>query len=284
MRQNNLISILQEIKNISPFPPISVKLLDLINEDDFNPKEISEIIKIDPIITSKCLNICNSPYLGLRQKITSVEDSIILLGWDNIFKLIQSISFSEVKFNDFRLWFHNISVAILTQIIYKKIKSDININLSEKDVINLYTSGLVHDIGKLVIDSFLKEDCFLVEKLRLKKKLSTIQIEEKLYGITHNDISQKILTNWNFPDVLIDIIKQHRTTNFIDLPLTEIKVNHILELANMIYYIFNYNNRYIYKFIDPKILKQFKIEVMLLKEIRYEYINEFSKIDKLINI
>ncbi len=283
MKEDTLLSILQGVKNISPFPPVSVKLLDLMNENDFNPKEIAAIIKLDPIITGKCLNICNSPFIGLKQKINSVEDTIIFLGWDNVFKLVQTISFSKVKFNDFRLWFHNISIAILTQIVYEKIKDYNKNSLNENDLINLYTVGLVHDIGKVIMTPFLEKDCFQVEKLRLKKRLSTIQIEKKLYGITHNDISQRILINWNFPNILVNIVKKHGIFEFEET-IEEINVNHILKLSNIMYYIFNYNNKYIHKFIHTSILKQFNIDVKILKKIRYKYINEFSKIDKLINI
>ncbi len=285
MEKNYNREILKHIKKITPFHPVAVQIIKLINNESFTNEELVNLIQIDPIITSKCITICNSPYIGLRSKVTSIEGALIILGWESIFKIVQNIGSASINFNNFKLWLHHVGVALLTKIIFLKLKEkNINSDFNYQTESNLYICGLIHDIGKIITYSFPDVHRFRVELYRLKYTNNINQIENKFYGTTSNTITQKILKLWNFPDLLINLIISQKTTNFSKLPIEIIQEKHILELANIFYDVFNLKSTVINFIISENILEQFQITDIDVKQMQYDYFKEMSNIGHLLNL
>ncbi|MBW2620384.1 MAG: HDOD domain-containing protein, partial [Deltaproteobacteria bacterium] len=138
-------------RNLPSLPQILLKLIELCNSEESTVKDISQIIIKDPSLSAKIVNMVSSTYYGLANRVTNIDQALVILGQNTIknIAIISSVTqaFSKVKDNSvFKLkifWRHSLVCAILARLIAKK---------------TLYTSpdeafltGLLHDIGKLVL-------------------------------------------------------------------------------------------------------------------------------------
>jgi len=281
--RNRAKKIITSISTLSPFPLVIIKLITLINDGKYNIKDLSIIINHDPIITSKCLKLCNSAYFGLNSQIDNVDDAIILLGEKNLLNIIMNIGTKAIDDNgDSELWFHSISVAILSKLIYHHIwkSDDINHAFNFNSDVVLYICGLLHDIGKSVMH-IDKENKMDVELLKMQDINNMLEIESKLYGLTHSAISGKILTLWKFPKIIINGVRLHHTSL---LNVDVINIEHVLNFADMLFYTFVWGKVNLKLIIKKEILQLFKITHSDLIKLRFEFYKELKHSIQLLNV
>ena len=77
------------------------------------------------------------------------------------------------------------------------------------DVEEAYVGGLLHDMGKLILDQYMMVDYMRIDELMRNYNLALWQVEEKLLGIDHSMVGSLMAKKWNFPIVLVDAIRYH---------------------------------------------------------------------------
>ncbi|MFC1855598.1 HDOD domain-containing protein, partial [Thermodesulfobacteriota bacterium] len=157
------------------------------------------------------LRLCNSSYYSLSREIASLNDAVVLLGNQTLFNLILT-SFSSNKLGKSvkgyglekgGLWEHSISCAILAREIAHKV--------GFKDIQLAYSTGLMHDTGKLILDKFLHENAAKVMEISNKEDVDFTKIEEDLLGVNHATVGGLLAEEWKFPQAIVDGIKFHHT-------------------------------------------------------------------------
>jgi putative nucleotidyltransferase with HDIG domain len=99
------------------------------------------------------------------------------------------------------LWNHALSVAVASELLAKMV----NYHDSEE----AYVSGLLHDLGKLILDQYVLTDYTNIISYIQKYKLPLWAVEDKLIGIDHAQVGGLICERWQFPSVLVDAIRFH---------------------------------------------------------------------------
>ena len=82
----------QAVEKMPAFPKSVQKILELTRNLDCEPKHLVQVIEKDPVITVKILRVLNSAYYNLPSKITSVNHSVALLGFNTIKNLALGIA------------------------------------------------------------------------------------------------------------------------------------------------------------------------------------------------
>lgn len=211
-----MISQEQILSSIDTLPSMSgvvASLSSLIQDPNSGPKDFESVIMQDPALTTNLLKLANSAFFGCPRKIETVRQAVAMLGNKRIFELALTDQFSKTLPKNMQVyglvamdfWRHSIAVAVLAQHFAQE--------LSLKDVNFIFTAGLLHDVGKLVIYSFLSQfsDSFL-DCLREKQMLS-IQAERETLGLDHAQVGGAILKKWNIPDLLCDCALYHHNPN-----------------------------------------------------------------------
>jgi putative nucleotidyltransferase with HDIG domain len=162
-------------------------------------KSITHIIKTDQGLAAEVLRLANSPFYSFVNCIDSIDRAIVLLGFDEIKRLITAIKirpFFEKNFkyyneSGFRIWLHSFNVA---KMCYNVARSYNNIQINKESI---YLAGLMHDIGKTVLVSYLQEPVF-------------DPTDEKVQtGYTHMEAGAIILRHWNLTENIIDAVLNH---------------------------------------------------------------------------
>ena len=200
--------ILKSIKNIPAFPAVAMKVVALMDSPNYSIMDVADLVKYDQAITANILRICNSAYFGLRHKVVTINDAVMRLGQQNIVRAVQAAGASTFykKAKGYgleanKLWEHSVGVALMTQILSKRI--------FKCEDAKLYTTALLHDIGKVIMGEFVDESFPQIHDLVSKEGISFLDAEEKIIGINHADLGGRMASQWNFPKDMMDAIIYH---------------------------------------------------------------------------
>ncbi|RLA85133.1 MAG: HDOD domain-containing protein [Deltaproteobacteria bacterium] len=199
--------ILSKVQQLPPFPQVALKVLEMVGrEAPF--KEIARVIELDEGFTAEILKICNSPFFGLSRKISSVQEAVVYLGEKYLLEIVTrtaSKKYFEAAHRGYdlqrgELWRHAVACAVASDLLQER--------LGRGKDLALFTASLLHDIGKVVLSSYvadgLKE---ILERVRAGKPF--IEAEKEVIGMDHATLGGMIAKRWNFPEEIIDAILYH---------------------------------------------------------------------------
>lgn len=220
------INKIKNLKNLPTLPQILIKLIEACNNEETTPKELSEIISKDPSLSAKIMRLVNSSYLGLNTRIKSIEQAVVYLGSDAIRNMAISASvvqvFSHMKggslFSLSSFWNHSLMCASIA----RRIAKESSYEYPEE----AFLSGLLHDIGKLVLQVNFKEDYAEILKDCEQNPDLLIGAEMRL-GITHCEVGACLIRQWKFNSLMADAVLYHHE------PLD--RILHTLPLVKIVY-------------------------------------------------
>ncbi|PKN10744.1 MAG: hypothetical protein CVU72_00150 [Deltaproteobacteria bacterium HGW-Deltaproteobacteria-7] len=213
---NAVKRILKSIDTIPAFPATGNKVAQLLSKPDYSVLQVANVVKYDPSITANILKMANSSYFGSQHKISTINDAVMYLGQKNLLRAIQTAGISKYykkgssgyydKATD--LWEHSVAVALMSQILSKKITGDENTTL--------YTAALLHDVGKIIMGEFVRDEMKKIVMLVSEHHMSFLEAEETVLGINHADLGGKIAEHWNFPIEIRDAISYHHRPDLLE--------------------------------------------------------------------
>jgi two-component system cell cycle response regulator len=221
--------------NLPSFPQVAAKLMEASRDDKASLHDLAKIVETDPGISIKVLEIVNSAMYGLGRKITSLADAVVILGLDEIKKLAIGMTVFEKmfkvgtneQFNRLLFWRHCLSVAVLSMKIAEK--------TGYHDPDEAYIAGLLHDIGKVFLDTRGKNDYGKFITLLSASTDIVIEKERSVIGIGHDDVGAFFCSRWQLPEKLVLAVKyHHQPFEHLNLTQDETLLVSIVSLANFL--------------------------------------------------
>jgi putative nucleotidyltransferase with HDIG domain len=213
---NSLVIVrqkLQKIDNLPTLPVVASKLLEMLSSDNTSMGQIAEVLSTDPALTSKVLKISNSAYFGVTKRIDTIRLALVVLGMKEINNILLSISLfktfpddSELDFDRKEFWTHSIAVGYLAQHITKSF----GIATHGEE----FTAGLIHDIGKIILEQYFHDDFIEILQLIDEDGVKDFEAEEKILGVTHPDLGAWLARKWRIPSHLVEAIRYHHMPSF----------------------------------------------------------------------
>ncbi len=219
------------IAHIRPIPQIALKVLRMIEGDRYSMTDLAREIRQDQVIAGRIINLCNSPYLGLDTSIESIDQAVVLIGEKNILRLMISAVMEPFFIQSDHgyslckggLYQHVLMVASLSDELARRSGA------VSRDV--AYTAGLLHDIGKVVLDQYLASNNPLFYRRTQQKGEALEAVEMEELGISHIEAGSRLGRSWGFAPSLLDVIQYHHQP---DLAVSHSLLVHIVYLANIL--------------------------------------------------
>jgi len=208
--ESDIKNILKLDQNKLPsFPQVAAKLMEASRDETISLEDVSKIIETDPGISARVLEVVNSAFYGLRRKVTTLSEAVVILGLDEIKKLALGMTIFEnmfkkggaKEFDRLLFWRHSIAVAVLSMELAKE--------TGYPDPEEAYISGLLHDVGKIFMDLQGRQDYgAFIRDLSMSTDL-VIEKERSVIGLGHDDIGAYFCAQWQLPEKLVLAVKYH---------------------------------------------------------------------------
>ncbi len=201
--------ISQSAKHLKPIPQIALKVLRIINEAHYEIKDLTEEIRKDQVISARTLQLCNSVMFASRQKIESLEHALVMLGQHLLLKFVISASLNNFFYQAGMgyslckggIYHHAVGTAVIAEKL-----ADLT---GKVDPPLAYTAGLLHDIGKVVLDQFVNSGFPLFYRELNEEGKNFSEVEKEVLGTDHAEVGARLATDWSFPESLIETIRHH---------------------------------------------------------------------------
>ncbi len=220
------LNIIAKVEAFPSLPGATTKLLSLLDDPNAAVAEIEEILRMDPGLTANVLKLSNSAYFGFASEIGSVHKAIVLLGAKRLMQLVMTSCVNSVMNKPVpgydlppgEMWRHSIAVSVAAEGLIEEL------NVPEAD--EIFTAALLHDVGKLVLGEFVKDDIEKIEKT-VSKDVSFEEAEQIVLGIDHAEIGAKILESWGLPAEIVSAVRWHHDPDAADETSTLIDIVHV---------------------------------------------------------
>ncbi len=200
---------IKDVDKLIPRPEIALEVMTIANESECDIPTLSNNIKKDPSLTANMLKFANSAYFGHMKQINSITDIIVRLGLDTVKMLaITSASVGVLKspqeaynLEPGSLWRHSYATALLSSIIGRWATAD--------RISTLYSSALLHDVGKVILNRPLQLEC--INRGEVSEKNSIVEFEDAILHTNHSMVGTALLVKWGLPDEITTPICCHHS-------------------------------------------------------------------------
>lgn len=207
-----LRAIVSKIDALPSLPALYGDIIAELRSPDASIKKVGRIIACDIAMASKILQLVNSAFFGLRQRITSPEQAALLLGLDTVKSLVLSVQiFTQFNIPQSffpvitKLWRHSLNTGKLTKLIA------LREGLAKESVDHAFMAGLLHDCGKLVLMANFPGKMKTIISRRPGTSSEYLQLEQLAFGVTHGQVGAYLLGLWGLPQPIVDAICLHHT-------------------------------------------------------------------------
>jgi putative nucleotidyltransferase with HDIG domain len=202
-------TILGSIDQLRPMPSNVTRLLRELEDPGITAGQISDQIGLDQALAALIMQMSNSALLGYGRTCTSIGDAVVRLGFKRIKSIVMASAASDSMKRSLRgyrlgagqLWEHSLAVAVAAEWVAQAVQYP-----APEEA---YVTGLLHDMGKLMLDQYVLSDYTKIVEYMHRYRLSLWQVEEKLIGIDHAKVGGLMAEKWQFTESLLYGIRHH---------------------------------------------------------------------------
>lgn len=203
--------ILRTIQDLKPLSQSAFYLLRRVADPDHDFAQIVRIVENDAVLTARILRVVNSAALGLRTQVSSVSRAVPFLGDQTIVGIALELCAAHLYQDALdgyesergALWQHSLRTAIAA----RELATFTTVGVSADEA---YTAGILHDIGKAVISTYLAGHTRdLLRATDTGEVQDYLEAERRQLGTDHCEVGAELAARWNLPAPLCAAIRHH---------------------------------------------------------------------------
>lgn len=223
--------VLGRVSSLPSLPEIYQQVVKAIESEGSSIEQIGQLVSQDVAMTAKILQLANSAIFSPRTTVKSPAQAASLIGLDAFKSLVLTLSVFETfdgmacdGFSITSLTQHSLKVGSLCRHIA-------TCENQSKDTINeVFTAGLLHDVGKLILAANAADEFAAAAALSKSDNIPLIAAEKQIFGLGHDGIGSYLLSLWGLPQNIIEGIAFHHSPE--QCKATELTPAAIVYIAN----------------------------------------------------
>ena len=205
-----ILKAIEHLEDLPTLPSVAIEMMSLSRSPDVSIRAVSECIHKDPPLAAKVLKMANSVfYRRGSQEIDTLHRAVLLMGLNEIINITTSVSVlsalgsrkaqeTAIRKN---FWDH----CVATALIARRIDTRLRMNLQGRE----FVGGLLHDIGKIILDEYFHDQFMRSRELSAETDRPLFEAEEEILGTTHMEVGHFIAQKWGLPPYIIDVALYH---------------------------------------------------------------------------
>lgn len=198
---------LADLESLPPAPQILPQILRLLSDSDTDTDKVVELISLDPALTARVMQSCNSAFLAAASPAQDVSEAVGRVGFQAIYRMVAIASASRtlkpVKgagVDAAALWKHSVTTALAAQLLAKELGAEEGL---------IFTAALLHDLGKVLLANRWKGDY-----ASLASPLGTVPWEQAArergaWATDHAELGGHLLASWKFAPAITAAVWHH---------------------------------------------------------------------------
>jgi putative nucleotidyltransferase with HDIG domain len=201
-------AILAKVSEVAAMPQVVYKIIELTGSTLTTAQAIEDAISLDPGFSSKVLILANSAFYALPRRVTSIREAATFMGYKTIRQLALTIGVFDMFVGKTdsgslrrRMWWrHSVDAAVCAKAVAQMVP-----NIEADDA---YSCGLLHDVGKSLLDRATSGHYAAVEQLTQDGR-QTFDAEREVFGCTHAELGAAAAKKWSLPEPIVESIRCH---------------------------------------------------------------------------
>ena len=227
--------VLKRVNDIPSLPQFVIETLKKLDDPKSSAADVANKLSRDEGLVIRVLRLANSAYYGLSRRISSVSEAISFLGFKTVKSIVLAASvykFMDSSFTGYALdrgdlWKHSQSVASTARFLAAQVKG--------VDPEEAYIAGMVHDIGKIVLNDYVRFGYSIIIRLVEEEQLPFTDAEKQVLGFDHAQVGGLVIEQWNLPEIYMYTTSNHHTPEALPEDMQEYRlIVDVVHVANAI--------------------------------------------------
>jgi len=202
-------AIMERLIEIDGLPTVCLEALSMMRDPQVSLDKLIGEVERDPALTGNLLRLANAAYFGFPREIGSVRQAIVRLGTRQMLPLILAAGVAARMNRPVRgydlppgaLWNRSLCMAVGSVEVARRLGTEVPPEL--------FTAGLLADVGKLVLGEFLAADGGAIRALAFEQGVPFDEAERRVLGLDHAEVGGQLLELWNLPEPIVDAVRHH---------------------------------------------------------------------------
>ncbi|MFP4164095.1 MAG: HDOD domain-containing protein [Chitinispirillaceae bacterium] len=205
---------IRHIANLPTLPIVASQLMRIVRDPETSAEDIASLVSQDVSLSAKILRLANSAFYGIPRSINSINNAVVILGN----KIIQTMVLGLTVFDMFgdsseesrlfdrnSFWIHSLKCATTAKLLAFQCRETVRLDPEEA-----FCAGLLHDVGKVVMEQYLHRDFHTVLRAAKDEKKSLFKVENDYLGYDHCDVAEWLTSTWSLPEgIEMSVIYHH---------------------------------------------------------------------------
>jgi len=250
--------IVCDVSELTSLPEVSIKVSELVDDPDSGVYEIGQVISQDPALSAQLLRIANSPFYGFSSSVDSISRAVTVLGTQQIRDLVFSTTATKafdgipneiISVDDF--WHHSLYCGLLAR--------ELATHTRKAQGEMLFTAGLLHDIGHLVMFNRIPElaNKAIMHTIEPNVDMELYLSEREIIGFDHAAVGGLLAHQWQLPKNLIECVMYHHEPELAEDYPDEVLLIHIAnKITSQAYEADEIDQDELFSIVTPDILQK----------------------------
>ena len=223
--------IISKMSDIKSFPQFVIETMKKLNDPESNAADVAKSLSRDEGLVLRILKLANSGAYGMTRTISSISEAIALLGYKSVRNLILAATvysamdkgLTGYALDRGELWRHSLMVAYTARELAR-----ITGKVGQEDA---YVGGLLHDIGKVILNDYVRFGYGIIVKMVEEKHIPFTQAEINVLGFDHAAIGEIMVKKWEMPEAYRIAVAYHHRPN--EIPEDKLQHQPLLDIVTV---------------------------------------------------